>query len=168
MAYDRAMSRGARRVYDRHAGARDDPSQAFGSKYDLVALAVPAVVLLIVVMLQTLVWLIAGYGQTSGFGAVELGFFGLLILVPLYVPYIAGFVAARTDARARGQDSAAQHFALLLIVGLTSAAISMAFHSVAATALLIVLVVVPAIAGTASLGARALSERARTSPKILA
>jgi hypothetical protein len=151
------------KIYDRGTGARRPPPGdiGLGCVYNALALALPVLVLLATIGVFAAVWLVAGDRHRAGLGAAGIALYGMLVVIPLYIPYVAGFTAVRAAARARGTGRVARYMLYLLVLALPLGGLALALGHIAVLALLLVLVVVPSIAGLASLGARALGERER-------
>lgn len=81
------------RVYDRHRGGAAYPASyaGIGCLYDLIVLAMPVLVLLLTAGIFALVW-VGADPERAGLGAAEIAAYGASVVVPLYIPYIVGFM----------------------------------------------------------------------------
>lgn len=151
------------KIYDRGIGARRAApgDLGMGCVYNGLALALPVLVLLVTIGVFAAVWLIAGDQHRAGLGAAAIALYGMLVVIPLYIPYVVGFTAVRAAARSRGTGRVARYVLYLLVFALLLGGLAFASGHIAVLAPLLVLVVVPAMAGLASLAARALGERGR-------
>lgn len=148
------------RVYDRHGGTTAYPASyaGIGCVFDLIVLAVPVLVLLLTAGIFGLVWVPRDPAR-AGLGAAVIALYGFAVVVPLYIPYIAGFVLARGAACVIGIERAAKYATLILAGVLVLAALSFVSGHAIVAMVLLALIGVPALAGVFALGARARDER---------
>lgn len=148
------------RAYDRHRGGTAYPASyaGIGCVYDMIVLAAPGIVLLVTAGIFALVW-VPRDPVRAALGAAVIALYGFAVVLPLYIPYIAGFVLVRGAARVMGVGRAAKYVTLLLAGVLALAALCfVSGHAIVAIGLL-ALIAVPALAGVFALGARALAAR---------
>ncbi len=150
------------RMYDRGPGARHPASAALGvgCLYDLLALALPLVILATVAGSFALVWILLGDAHRAGLGAAGIAAYGGLAIVVLYVPYIAGFAASRLATPAWSRRTAAIVGLGLLSTSAAAGALALASGTAMEAAGIALLAATMALGGIAGTLAAALTNRA--------